>query len=117
MIGKLSAVVLDCRDPQHLAEFYRVILGGTIDKDPDGDWIDLKIDGGGPLVSFQQVPGHEPPEWPGDSGDQQLHLDIAVEDFDHAEQALLEAGARFVESHDGFRVFLDPAGHPFCIVH
>jgi hypothetical protein len=39
-------------------------------------------------------------------------------DVDRAEQAVLALGARRLpaEREDGFRVFADPAGHPFCLV-
>jgi hypothetical protein len=48
----------------------------------------------------------------------QLHLDIRVNDANQAEQELLALGATRVpgERETGFRVFTDPAGHPFCIV-
>jgi hypothetical protein len=49
---------------------------------------------------------------------QQLHLDIRVDDVDRAEQAVLALGARRLptEREEGFRVFADPAGYPFCLV-
>src|SRR6218665_1840009 len=114
MIGTVYATVLDCPDPTALAEFYRGILGGTIAADPgdDGHWVDLNLDSGQRL-SFQGSPGYVAPVWPGDDGDQQFHLDIEVADFDLAHEQLLELGARHLESHRGFRVYLDPAGHPF----
>ncbi len=115
MIGRLYATVLDCAEPALLAEFYRSVLGGRIEVDGD-DWIDLVPDGGGPRLSFQLSPGHVAPRWPGDDGDQQFHLDVQVDDFDAAETELLRLGARFLEAHEGFRVYLDPAGHPFCTV-
>lgn len=114
MIGRLSSVVLECPDTQSLAEFYRAILGGTITS--DGEWIDLVLPGKVNL-SFQHVPGFVAPVWPGSDGDQQLHLDIEVEDFEVAERDLLAVGARPVASHEGFRVYLDLAGHPFCTVN
>ena len=114
MIGHLYAVVLDCPEPQKLAEFYRSILGGRIE--PDGEWIDLRLPDGGGRLSFQPAPGYVAPVWPSDDGDQQLHLDISVEDFDAAHTELLALGARALETHPGFRVYLDPAGHPFCTV-
>ena len=115
MIGTVYATVLDCPDPAALAEFYRGILGGEIVPDDDGHWVDLNI-AGGPRLSFQRSPGHVPPIWPGDDGDQQFHLDIEVADFDVAHEQLLALGARHLETHKGFRVYLDPAGHPFCTV-
>jgi hypothetical protein len=47
-----------------------------------------------------------------------MHLDIRVADADQAEQELLALGAARApgEHETGFRVFTDPAGHPFCIV-
>jgi hypothetical protein len=40
-----------------------------------------------------------------------------VDDLDAAEAAVLELGATRHERQPGttFRVFLDPAGHPFCL--
>jgi hypothetical protein len=47
-----------------------------------------------------------------------MHLDIRVRDAGQAEQELLALGANRKpgERETGFRVFTDPAGHPFCIV-
>jgi hypothetical protein len=46
-----------------------------------------------------------------------MHLDVMVADLDTAETAVLELGATKHEHQPGttFRVFLDPAGHPFCL--
>ena len=40
-------------------------------------------------------------------------------DADAAEGAVLQLGARLLqgESGTGSRVFVDPAGHPFCLVY
>jgi len=48
---------------------------------------------------------------------QQMHLDVIVDDLDVAETAVLALGATKHEHQPGtsFRVFLDPAGHPFCL--
>ncbi|SDI46661.1 hypothetical protein SAMN05192558_104342 [Actinokineospora alba] len=56
------------------------------------------------------------PPFPDSAGAQQVHLDVLVDD---AERRVLAIGAtRVTEPHheDGFRVFRDPAGHPFCLV-
>lgn len=47
---------------------------------------------------------------------QQFHLDVMVDDLDAAEAAVLELGARKAahQPETTFRVFLGPAGHPFC---
>lgn len=117
MIGTLHAYALDCPEPEALAGFYRDVLGGAVEvDDEDPGWVELILPGGGPKLCFQRSPGHVPPHWPGDDGDQQAHLDIEVEDFGVAHERLLALGARFLEDHGDFRVYLDPAGHPFCTV-
>jgi len=49
-----------------------------------------------------------------------MHLDFSVPDIGEAEPAVLAAGARkhaHQPAEDGsFRVFLDPVGHPFCLI-
>ena len=61
---------------------------------------------------------HRPPQWPGAEHPQQLHLDLEVADLDAGEAAVVALGARkhAVQPGETFRVFLDPAGHPFCLV-
>lgn len=114
-VAELGAVVLDCPDPRALAAFYAAVLGGTVE-DQD-DWVDLKLPGGQSLA-FQAAPGFVPPKWPAPDASQQFHLDLTVPDLDAAEKAVLELGARPLEAEDRertFRVYADPAGHPFCL--
>lgn len=113
-IGELYGVILESRSPATLAEFYREILGGAIETDAD-DWVDLVL-ASGLRLGFQHSPGHVAPRWPGSDGDIQAHLDIRVPSLAAAEASLLAIGALQLESHPGFRVYLDPAGHPFCTV-
>src|SRR5688572_11888758 len=115
-VGRLSAVALDCRDPRALAAFYSALTGLDIE-DADDDWVQLRSDGGAALA-FQLAPDHEPPVWPSSEHPQQVHLDFDVDDLDIAEEQALAVGARKADVQPGstFRVFLDPAGHPFCLV-
>ena len=56
---------------------------------------------------------------PEPDGAQQLHLDFLVDDLDVGEHDVLAIGARKADVQpepDAFRVYLDPAGHPFCLV-
>jgi hypothetical protein len=48
---------------------------------------------------------------------QQMHLDVIVDNLYAAEAAVLELGATKHEHPPGtsYRVFPDPAGHPFCL--
>jgi hypothetical protein len=68
-------------------------------------------------MPFQLAPDHQPPTWPKGERPQQLHLDFDVPDLDAGEEFVLGLGARKHEHQPGttFRVFLDPAGHPFCL--
>ena len=60
---------------------------------------------------------YQPPVWPGQTIPQQMHLDMVVEDLDKGEEVALSLGATKADHQPGdtFRVFLDPAGHPFCL--
>lgn len=122
-IARLGAVALDCREPLALARFYAQITGWEIDEgDPDGDgagdadWVEL-CSPDGPAIAFQLAPDHRPPIWPSADHPQQMHLDFDVPDLDEGERAVLAVGARKAAVQPGttFRVFLDPAGHPFCL--
>jgi hypothetical protein len=68
-------------------------------------------------LMFQQISDYNPPRWPDPAHPQQAHLDLLVDDLDTGEARALELGARRL-SADGerFRVFTDPAGHPFCLI-
>ena len=114
-IARLSLFALDCPDPQKLAAFYGAITGWEVASD-SGDWVKLKSDGGATLA-FQLAPDHQPPVWPSADHPQQAHLDFDVSDLDKGEAQVLALGARKAEVQPGtdFRVFLDPAGHPFCL--
>lgn len=117
-LAKLGVVVLDCSDPRALAGFYAQVLGGSVEEDPgDSSWVDLKVPGGQGLA-FQQASGFVPPRWPAPDGSQQFHLDLVVEDLDAAEKEVLTLGAKPLDTEDRsrtWRVYADPAGHPFCL--
>ena len=120
MIGKLQCVVLDCHYPAGLAHFYATVLGGEVDRpDPrwsvDAEWSTVHTPGGA-VLAFQRVEDYRPPMWPDPAHPQQMHLDIDVEDLDAAERRVVELGAVRKAGEAGWRVFLDPAGHPFCLV-
>ncbi|GAA3829927.1 VOC family protein [Nocardioides panacisoli] len=110
--------VLDCPDAAALAEFYAALLGWKAGAGPDSDWASVKADdGSGRAFFFQEVDDYRAPDWPGQEVPQQMHLDVDVDDLDAGEEAVLAIGARKHDHQPGttFRVFLDPAGHPFCL--
>jgi predicted enzyme related to lactoylglutathione lyase len=113
-IARFPSIVLDCPDPRSLAAFYGALLDWKVDA--SDDWADVRADYG-QCLSFQQVADYTPPVWPGQQVPQQMHLDVVVDDLDEAEAAVVELGATRHDHQPGttFRVFLDPAGHPFCL--
>ncbi|MEV4466903.1 VOC family protein [Micromonospora echinofusca] len=116
MIGQLRTVVIDCPDPRALAGFYSELLGLPVDADASDDgWV--VIAGSGHRLAFQKASDLRPPAWPDPERPQQFHLDVQVADVEAAEQRVLALGARRLPGEgDDFRVYADPAGHPFCLV-
>ncbi|PJE95646.1 glyoxalase [Streptomyces carminius] len=117
-----TVVVLDCPDPGKLADFYARLLGGTVEG--EGDWVEVAVAPEGAAVrklAFQKAPGHVPPKWPSAEHSQQFHLDFYVPraELEEAEREALSLGAELLRNEDGgesgFRVYRDPAGHPFCL--
>jgi len=113
-IARFPSVVIDCPDAAGLAQFYGTLLDWKVDTDEG--WADIRADNGN-CISFQQVDDYLPPDWPGQLAPQQMHLDVMVDDLDTAETEVLKLGATKPDHQPGttFRVFLDPAGHPFCL--
>jgi len=123
VIANLQCVVLDCADVHELAEFYRSLLGGTVNLPDqqwslDDDWATLHTRAG-LVLAFQRAEDHQPPQWPEPARPQQLHLDLAVKDLDEAQEHVLKLGATLLDVGEGdrsWRIYADPAGHPFCLV-
>jgi predicted enzyme related to lactoylglutathione lyase len=113
-IARFPGFVIDCPDAAGLASFYAAVLGWSVDA--SDDWADIRSSDG-QAISFQQIDGYAAPDWPGQARPQQMHLDVVVDDLDAAEAAVVELGATKHDHQPGttFRVFLDPAGHPFCL--
>jgi catechol 2,3-dioxygenase-like lactoylglutathione lyase family enzyme len=118
LIGRLEKTVLDCPDPRALAGFYAALLGMRINED-DGAWVVIGRNEGWRELAFQRADPYVRPEWPDPQRPQQEHLDIRVADVDAAEREVLRLGATLLagEKGTGFRVYADPAGHPFCLVY
>jgi catechol 2,3-dioxygenase-like lactoylglutathione lyase family enzyme len=116
-IATFGAVVLDCPDPTALGRFYASLLGGELEAERN-EWVELKGAAGGTVLAFQAAPGHVPPKWPSGEDSQQFHLDLMVPDLDAGERQVLELGATVLDAADhsrNWRVYADPAGHPFCL--
>jgi len=118
MIGRLHHVVLDCPDPDVLARFYSELLGWPVTWRHDV-WVVVSADSRSSGLAFQRVTGYQAPDWPDPARPQQLHFDVMVDDLAEADPLVLALGARRLpatEPDQGWRVYADPAGHPFCLI-
>jgi predicted enzyme related to lactoylglutathione lyase len=112
-----QVIVLDAADLTTVSSFWAGLLGGTVVA--DDDWHSILVDGEWRLA-VQLAPDHVQPEWP-DGTPQQIHLDFYVEDIGSAHEEAVALGARLLKpaddlgSAEGFQVYADPAGHPFCL--
>lgn len=126
---RLDLVVLDCPDATELGRFYAEILGWEVEEGSDRDFATLVPPSGGltpdnpdghTTLAFQRIDDWVEPTWPGGSHPQQFHLDLSVADIAVAEPAVIASGARVHQNQlsldGGFRVYLDPIGHPFCLI-
>ena len=112
-----QTVVLDAPDLAAESSFWAGVLGGTVDA--DHDWHTVLVDGE-PRLAVQLAPDHRAPEWPTGTP-QQIHFDLFVDDLSSAHDEAIALGARLLQpaedpqAAEGFQVYADPAGHPFCL--
>ena len=112
-----QVVVFDAADLAAESSFWASMLGGTVIA--DDDWHSVVVDGEW-RMSVQLAPDHVAPEWP-DGTPQQIHLDLFVDDITAAHDEAVSLGAKFLKpaedltAAEGFQVYADPAGHPFCL--
>jgi catechol 2,3-dioxygenase-like lactoylglutathione lyase family enzyme len=120
-VGQLMNIVVDCPDADISARFWAAVLGWErVQENADSVDIADASDGRRRLV-FQQIADYRPPGWPDQGPPQQLHLDVRVDDLEIADQRVRALGAvplgeRVVLEDETYRVYADPAGHPFCLV-
>ncbi|MFB1046951.1 VOC family protein [Streptomyces chrestomyceticus] len=117
---KAAVIVLDCADPEKLADFYADLLEGEVRREHLPDRVEVAADGA--VMSFRRDLNMTPPTWPRPDSSLQAHLDLLVEegDMDEAERRAVGLGARPLDTKDDtgpreVRVYSDPAGHPFSL--
>ena len=115
-------VVLDSGNSEELSDFYQRLLGWAKHR-IDDEWIvvyDEKSKGPKQGLIFQEIEDYERPVWPAVPGKQQqmLHLDFHVENVEEGVKHAISCGAELAQTQfgDSWRVMIDLAGHPFCIV-
>lgn len=114
----LTTVNISAPDPGALARFYERLLGWPIAVE-EPDWVAVRDPAGGVGLSFQSETHYTRPVWPPTPTDQQMmmHLEIRVDDLESAGAHAEACGATLADfqPQDDVRVYLDPAGHPFCL--
>jgi uncharacterized glyoxalase superfamily protein PhnB len=113
-----DVIVFDAADLDAESAFWAGILGGDVFADEA--WHSVIDAAGQWRIGVQLAPNHVPPDWP-HGNPQQVHLDLHVEDPRAAHEEAIALGARLLQpaadldGDDGYQVYADPAGHPFCI--
>ena len=114
-----SVLVFDASDLNAESTFWAKVLNGRVIA--EDNWHSLIDESGEWRMGFQLAPNHVKPEWPQGSQQQQIHLDLHAEDFATAHEEVMALGATLLQpsqdltAAEGFQVYADPAGHPFCI--
>lgn len=118
MACRISELVLDCRDPERLAEFWCAVLGYVVlVREDDGIEIGPREGFGGLQPTLVLSPGDEPR-----AGKLPLHIDVNATDRDQdAElERLLAVGARHADvgqtGDEPWVVLADPEGNEFCLL-
>ena len=112
-----QVIVFDASDMEAESAFWAGMFGGRVL--PDGDWHNVIDSDDRWVIGVQYAPNHVPPAWP-EGSPQQVHLDFHVTDAEATHERAMALGARLLKDGDpttaeGYRVYADPAGHPFCI--
>lgn len=116
---KYQVVVLDAADLAAVSGFWAAVLGGSVDA--EDDWHMVLDPDGTPRIGVQLAPNHIPPVWPDGEQQQQIHMDFWVTDFPAAHKEVMNLGATLLweapdlDAVEGWQVYADPAGHPFCL--
>jgi Glyoxalase-like domain len=113
-----QVIVFDAADLDAESAFWAGILAGHVFK--DDDWHSVIDAAGEWRIGVQLAPNHVPPDWPHGTP-QQIHLDLHVDNLRVAHEEAIALGARLLQpasdldADEGYQVYADPAGHPFCL--
>ena len=114
-----NVIVFDSSDLEKVSAFWASVFNGFVIA--DDEWHTVIDNKGEWRLGIQLNPTHVKPEWPNGIQQQQIHLDFHVLNPHEAHKELTKLGATILQaaesldSSEGFQVYADPAGHPFCI--
>lgn len=113
-----TVIVFDAKDLDKESTFWVGLVGGMVLKEEN--WHSLIDESGEWRMGFQLNPTHEKPEWPNGEQQQQIHLDLHTNTPEEMHEKILSLGGTLLQAaelnaEEGFQVYADPAGHPFCV--
>jgi catechol 2,3-dioxygenase-like lactoylglutathione lyase family enzyme len=116
---RITELVLDCRDPGRLAEFWCEVLGWKVLDRDGGEAIEIGPEsgaaGGQPVLVLSRSDDPKRDKL-------RLHIDVNATDRDQAEELerLLALGARPADvgqtGEESWHVLADPEGNEFCLL-
>ena len=98
-----------------LAAFYCELLGMQVIRE---DWLKIATDPASVLHFALDGDGwsdQRPPRWRDPEHPQQMHLDLQAPSLDETGALIVGRGGALLEDFGEWRVYADPAGHPFCL--
>ncbi|MET8894237.1 VOC family protein [Streptomyces albogriseolus] len=113
-----GVVVLDCAEPEKLAEFYKELLEAD-HVDASANRVEIRAADGFRLALRRDM-NATAPSWPRPENSLQAHLEFVAEDLDGVERKIVSLGGRPTESGEPSvaaeeRGYSDPAGHSFRV--
>jgi catechol 2,3-dioxygenase-like lactoylglutathione lyase family enzyme len=120
MACRITELVLDCRDPEVLADFWCRVLGFVVLQTDEDGWIEIGpagTDPDDPGLTFVLSPSTEPKQTK-----LRLHFDVNAVDCSQDEelQRLFGLGARTADAgqtgEESWHVLADPEGNEFCLL-
>jgi catechol 2,3-dioxygenase-like lactoylglutathione lyase family enzyme len=113
MTSTLTEILIDCAEPERLAEFWCGVLGWKVIDRGDGE---VEIGDGGNGITMLFLPVPEPK-----TIKNRIHLDMKANDGDQAAEVerLIALGARRIDIGQGdvdWVVLADPEGNEFCVL-
>jgi catechol 2,3-dioxygenase-like lactoylglutathione lyase family enzyme len=108
-------VVLDCAEPEKLAEFYKDLLGAD-EVHATANRVEIES-AAGMRLAFRRDVNATPPSWPRPENSLQVHLELEADDLDAAERRIISLGGRPTDTNGPHeeRAYADPSGHSFVL--
>ena len=110
--ARVGAIVIDCKDPERLVDFWREITGIEVAQSYPGFIFCTELPGNHIRLAFQKVPE-------GKAGKNRVHIDLGHDDPKALVARVEELGGSRLDDHTigdfHWTVLADPEGNEFCV--